>query len=827
MTRPASAASNNRRSDATDLVAASSPGISSSERSADRGQLLADGISSSETTPAEWLVTLLIATAAAVAFWWPLASGGSLVGSDVTAYYLPQKAFLRDSLLQGEIPLWNNRGEFGYPLVAESQTGLLYPTTVPLLYLSDLTLGYNAQQLLHYIAAVLFCCGYARQIGLRAWPARFAALVFVYGWFPPRICLEWSVITGTWLPAAMCFAEAFLRTRRWLYAALLTLAATVQLLAGHFQLAFVTQLALVMYVPLRLWFGASSRSQTTAITSHRVRLILAGTVLGCIVLAFGMAAVQLLPTWELRKSSARTAASSFDPAVGAIPWWYLSQMMLPWDWYPPEARAAYGNDLNALQPGAPSTNFVEAHLYVGVVPLLLATVGLAAAFRRRARVGASSQVNQPAQDGSETSAIRFIWLTLALLAVIYACGFCMPMTRAWPGFSYFQAPGRFGIVTTLGLAVLAGFGLQSVIGWCNRLTPRRRADSVRPATGSTVRGIAAGGIAAIAAGLLIFGITAVDLWSVSRWVTYTTMLPISPAEFIGESQLRPILAREKQPIRIHGPGRNIPSLLGCSSGPVYLGFGPACYFDPQYALPESADLRRPATEPAIARLRAAGVTHLLLTEPIHGSWPADVVWTGVDPVMNLMMGVGGSSLHLYRLRLAPGRVYWAKPANRAAAGNGAAQGSGAAPDNGAAPGNGAAKGNGAAQGDAKPASPQTAVIKRYTANEVEIVAETSSAGEVVLCDLMSAGWRVTVNGTPAEPVAAEQGTGSGDIVSLFRRVNVPAGQSQIVWTYRPDSFRNGLIVSIVCGLILATAGHVRFWHPKLTRFWPDLPADLR
>src|SRR5207302_4641543 len=62
-----------------------------------------------------------------VVFWHPLWTGGGLVGSDIYAYYLPQKAFFADSVRAGVLPFWNNLVGHGYPQVAESQTGVFYP----------------------------------------------------------------------------------------------------------------------------------------------------------------------------------------------------------------------------------------------------------------------------------------------------------------------------------------------------------------------------------------------------------------------------------------------------------------------------------------------------------------------------------------------------------------------------------------------------------------------------------------------------------------------------------------------------------------------------
>ena len=78
------------------------------------------------------------------------------------------------------------------------------------------------------------------------WGAALAALVYTYGWFPSRICLEWAIIGGAWFPAALWCAESCIQTRLWRYGIWLTVILALQMLAGHFTLAFVTQLLVLL-----------------------------------------------------------------------------------------------------------------------------------------------------------------------------------------------------------------------------------------------------------------------------------------------------------------------------------------------------------------------------------------------------------------------------------------------------------------------------------------------------------------------------------------------------------------------------------------------------
>jgi hypothetical protein len=245
---------------------------------------------------------LKVAAAAVVltlCFWWPLVRGGGLVGGDTYRYFLPQKVIYAEHLRRHELPLWNSYVGFGYPIIGESQTGVFYPPNVVLYALLSVNSAYNANFLLHYVLAFVFTWMYARAIGLTAWGSGLAALVYTFGWFPPRSGLEWAIITGAWFPAALWCCERFLATRRGGFALALAVVLCLQLLAGHFNLAFLTVLTLTAYVPLRLFFAnrdlpPESRARATA---------LCGLSVAALVTAALLAAVQIAPTWQLMRLS--------------------------------------------------------------------------------------------------------------------------------------------------------------------------------------------------------------------------------------------------------------------------------------------------------------------------------------------------------------------------------------------------------------------------------------------------------------------------------------------------------------------------------------------
>ena len=560
----------------------------------------------------QWVAEALVVAAFAVGltfvFWMPLWKGGGFVGGDVYSYFLPQKALYAAQIADGALPLWNDRSGHGYPLVGESQTGVVYPFNVLLYSTLSLNDAYNANHLLHYILAFLFTAYYARELGVSLPGMLLTAMVFVYGWFPARCSLEWAIVGGTWLPLSLWCVERFLRRAALRYLIGLSVVLALQMLAGHFCLAFITQLVLSIYIPCRL------RQRGDSGDGRRRPGVLLGAAVGC---GFLLAAVQLVPTWELKQLSQRASVNDeHDPGYGHLPPEYLTQVVASWwYWYDPELKT--DQDLQNLRFGALTarTNKVEAHLYFGLVPLLLAGA---------ASVGVSV-----------SRSIFRTWLLIAVLATVYATGCLIWVSRHLPGFSFFEGPARFGIATTFGIAVIAGLQVHR---WTMVAKPFKRWCIAIP----------------------ILLLTALDLWYISRMVPVAVMVDNPPISVIEQSSVRQILDTNTQPIRLFAPGPNLPNLLGHPSAPQYLGLSPGEYFDASLQFPGevSAEAAELSTD-QLDWLRRAGVTHYLSFSPLpqsvaDGSLKA--LYEGPDVFLNFAWARGTAPLFLFEVVGAPGRA---------------------------------------------------------------------------------------------------------------------------------------------------------------------------
>ena len=509
-----------------------------------------------------------------VVFFLPLWRNEGLVGGDVMTYFLPQKAYLVDALRAGDLPLWCNTVALGYPFVADSQIALWYPTTLPLYSLFSAETGFHINTLLHYVFAYVGATLLGRRFGLTLPTALFASLAFVYGWFAPRMTVEWAVTTGSFLPWALLCVERFLCGGRLRDLGWLTGLLTLQLLAGHFSLTFITHAMLPLYVLLRTTVG-----RETAFVVRWPRAIAA--VLAAQVVAFPLAACQLMPTWELRQSSERGGLPIPDVDYGRVPWQHLKQLVLP---------SAAAEDVN--QFGGADTNPPAASLYVGPLTVGFAIIGLLVGGR-----------------------LRRVWCVLIPLSVVFAVGWVTPTYQHVPGFGYFKIPGRYGIVAALGLAVLGGAGLQRVTEWVpERFHPARW----------LVPGLAVGLLAA-------------NLYWHSRAVTFTEFVPIHSRDLVEESELRDVLEADAAVPRVWMPGQNTLAVLGLSVVPGFVGLPPDAYVDAATRPPQEIDPAGP-TPGQLDRARRYGVTHILFdSQPNLAAWECEPVAAVLDPFLTRVM----------------------------------------------------------------------------------------------------------------------------------------------------------------------------------------------
>jgi hypothetical protein len=392
------------------------------------------------------VVAILVA---AMLLWlWPIGIGGMMpVGGDVTQFFLGLMGVLSAALERGHLPVWNPLWGYGFPAIGESQMGVYYPPHLLLYGWLGTEQAYVASLVLHTVWGAVGAWWAARRFGVSAIGSALAAFAFsASGFFVIHMPHPWGYTTGCWLPWAWGLAWSILDPPRAglpLKLFLLTVVLVLQLLPGHFQIGFMTQVGIVLMV---LWALGERlfRARTTEVDGAPARqsggIGAAFLVLACLAVVPVLAAVQLWPTARLALHAADQRDFNYLSLCASTPL-HLVNLVAPGFFH----RSVLWREL----VWTPFHTSPEEHLtYVGLAPLFLGVLAAGREFRR-------------------DHAVRVL-AVLALVTLLLSLGPFIPGFRlliSVPGFSFFRAPARWGETTSLALALLAGKGLDACRNW--------------------------------------------------------------------------------------------------------------------------------------------------------------------------------------------------------------------------------------------------------------------------------------------------------------------------------------------------------------------------
>jgi hypothetical protein len=361
-----------------------------------------------------------------------LAVGGLLigyepVGGDPDRAFRPIKLELAAALREGRLPFWSDRFGLGVPLIAESQIAAFYPPNWALYRLLDVSAAYRVAMWLHHVAIAGATYAYGRRLRLSPWGSALAALAFALcGFQAIHASTEPFYSVLPLLPIALICSEAYLAGARPVWLAALAATWALQLAVGHFQIQMATG-ALVLLIAA--WRGLAIGSP------HRVLAVASALAVGA-----GIAAIQLVPSYEHARFVGTTTRSLRDLMYYAYPPAHWPELAIP------RLFQGLGGGPEHRYWHWQATSGYEACLYVGTVPLILAFVAVAGA---RDRELAPWKLIVPAS------------LALATMPHWWPLGYQLLLQL--PGFGYFRAPARYTVITSLGLALLAGRGFDRMI----------------------------------------------------------------------------------------------------------------------------------------------------------------------------------------------------------------------------------------------------------------------------------------------------------------------------------------------------------------------------
>jgi len=365
------------------------------------------------------------------------------LAADKTLMFQPQLQAAFARLARGEAPLWNPDSLCGVPLLAQAVHGVLHPPNLLAWWLSP-TRAWGWIALLQSLIAAGGAYALARALGCERWAAALSGLSFACcGFLAGR--LNWYQIHGAsvYLPVGLLAVLRLCDGARTGALLLLSAALGCSLLAGFPQSSLLLLYSGLALAAWELLPGLLAGGERRRAAGGRGLRVAAGLALG---IALGLP--QLLPALELARgpeSGRGSVAPEVAASLGMRPVGLLAAVVPDLFGHPddlarhtlPHLRQA-GALQRALQE--PRANAVETASSIGLVPLLLALLGLGTATRGRGLFAA-------------------LFLGGALLAVRTPL---LPLVLHLPGLSAAD-PRRFLLLFELGGAVLAGIGLSRLV----------------------------------------------------------------------------------------------------------------------------------------------------------------------------------------------------------------------------------------------------------------------------------------------------------------------------------------------------------------------------
>ena len=232
-----------------------------------------------------------------------------LAERDLTTFFYPFRFIWVETVRQGHFPFWNPYIKCGVPLFATIQPGVLYPLSLPYLFL-PLDLAFNWTIVFHFFLAGAFTYGLMRELGASMQAALAGTFALLFGGYLISVHNVLNTLMSfSWYPLVMWCGCRMVRTGllRWTIAAGISLCC--MFLGGGMEILLLTFASLLF---LCIYPGVLPLKDLENGPNLQRRLISLGLVL---LIFFGLSMVQILPFLELYKQSHRYGGVSLGEAT--------------------------------------------------------------------------------------------------------------------------------------------------------------------------------------------------------------------------------------------------------------------------------------------------------------------------------------------------------------------------------------------------------------------------------------------------------------------------------------------------------------------------------
>ncbi len=469
--------------------------------------------------------------------------------SDMAIQNYVWKSYIRETLFEGDIPLWNPHLFGGAPFLATGQNAAYYPFSI-LFLIMPLAKAYG-----WYTVSQLWLAGFCmflfmRVLRLRPGSAFIAGLIFQGCGFMLVSAAVFPMIIGAaaWLPLCLACLEMVINTttnrlgdgRTLPWAALGALALGCQILAGHIEITYYTLIVMALYAAWRLasrWIaGVWEVGQGPEFWRRLARP--PAWLLITVIIGLMLGGIQFIPFYEVGSTNFREGSATLEQIRDwAFPERRALTLFLP-DFFGNPADHTYTDALTGetipfstnydgnLNPHGAQTsnwgikNYVEGGIYLGILPLVLALLGVWYGLQRGTTVrGLGHGI------GRRRSAVAFFSvLSLLSLAFIFGTPLYAILYYGFPGINQLHSPFRWVFPLSLCVAALAAYGMEGIrLDHRPQTTDHKRFACLRSVVCSLMS-------LSFLAGLSLFLI----LW-LSRFF-YTSVEPLIEPIFLGLAQ---------------------------------------------------------------------------------------------------------------------------------------------------------------------------------------------------------------------------------------------------------------------------------------------------
>ncbi len=343
--------------------------------------------------------------------WWPNSDDRHVfTQGDFVAQHYPFRSFAAEEIRSGRLPIWDPYTFGGYPAISESQHATFYPLGLWLALVPDPLrfLALEIEAIFHLGLSALFTFLLVKHLTNSMGAAMLSGISFgLSGFLTSYPMLQTPIIeAATWLPAGLWLAEISVTKHKLNFAAIAGVAMGFSILAGHPQTTSYCIFVIVTYVLIR-----------SSANWKDVRFAL--TVISIIItIALGLSAAQWIPSVQLALESNRIGLSYNEVSGG------------------------FGT--NALIGLVRSNTDEWSPLYVGILPLLLALIGLC-----------------------QRQVVTWYWgiiFVFSLLLSLGRHGFIYPLVYSLaPNAALFRGQERAAFLVCFALVILAGYGYKQLM----------------------------------------------------------------------------------------------------------------------------------------------------------------------------------------------------------------------------------------------------------------------------------------------------------------------------------------------------------------------------